>query len=89
MYGNTGVFIVDYFGFLIQEIIKKIRLGFSDLKPFYNEIKRFGGEGGIRTLEGLASLQVFKTCAFNRSATSPKLDTEVCILLWGLEINHF
>ena len=30
-----------------------------------------GGEGGIRTLEGLAPLAVFKTAAFNRSATSP------------------
>ena len=31
----------------------------------------FGGEGGIRTLEGVATLPVFKTGAFNRSATSP------------------
>ncbi len=30
-----------------------------------------GGETGIRTLEGLASLLVFKTSAFNRSAISP------------------
>ena len=30
-----------------------------------------GGEGGIRTLEGLSTLPVFKTGAFNRSATSP------------------
>ena len=30
-----------------------------------------GGEGGIRTLEGRESLPVFKTGAFNRSATSP------------------
>ena len=30
-----------------------------------------GGEGGIRTHEGLAPLPVFKTGAFNRSATSP------------------
>ena len=33
---------------------------------------RDGGEGGIRTLEGLAPLAVFKTAAFNRSATSPR-----------------
>jgi hypothetical protein len=32
---------------------------------------RHGGEGGIRTLEGRESLPVFKTGAFNRSATSP------------------
>ena len=30
-----------------------------------------GGEGGIRTLERVAPLPVFKTGAFNRSATSP------------------
>ena len=31
-----------------------------------------GGEGGIRTHEGLSPLPVFKTGAFNRSATSPE-----------------
>ncbi len=31
-----------------------------------------GGEGGIRTPEGFNPLPVFKTGAFNRSATSPK-----------------
>ena len=30
-----------------------------------------GGEGGIRTHEGRKPLPVFKTGAFNRSATSP------------------
>ena len=35
-----------------------------------------GGEGGIRTHEGLAPLPVFKTGAFNRSATSPALANE-------------
>ena len=34
----------------------------------WNEI---GGWGGIRTHEGLAPLPVFKTGAFNRSATYP------------------
>src|ERR1700684_1761272 len=32
-----------------------------------------GGGGGIRTHEGLSSLPVFKTGAFNRSATPPGL----------------
>jgi hypothetical protein len=32
-----------------------------------------GGGGGIRTHEGLASLPVFKTGAFIRSATPPSL----------------
>jgi hypothetical protein len=31
----------------------------------------FGGEGEIRTHERVAPLPVFKTGAFNRSATSP------------------
>ena len=31
----------------------------------------FGGGGGIRTHERLAPLTVFKTVAFNRSATPP------------------
>jgi hypothetical protein len=35
------------------------------------KIRGFGGEGGIRTHEGLSPLPVFKTGAFNRSATSP------------------
>ena len=30
-----------------------------------------GGWGGIRTHEGLSPLLVFKTSAFNRSATHP------------------
>ncbi len=30
-----------------------------------------GGEGGIRTLEPLAGLTVFKTVAIDHSATSP------------------
>ena len=30
-----------------------------------------GGEGGIRTLEGLTPLTVFETAPFNHSGTSP------------------
>ena len=33
-----------------------------------------GGEGGIRTLETLSRLAVFKTAAINHSATSPRAD---------------
>ena len=33
-----------------------------------------GGEGGIRTHERVAPLLVFKTSAFNRSATSPRIN---------------
>ena len=42
-----------------------------------------GGEGGIRTLEGLAPLAVFKTAAFNRSATSPRNEIEHLIEYYG------
>ena len=41
----------------------------------YNDLlKGSGGWGGIRTHEGLAPLPVFKTGAFNRSATHPHRD---------------
>ena len=33
----------------------------------------YGGETGIRTLEGRTPLTVFKTAAFDRSAISPKI----------------
>ena len=33
--------------------------------------KGYGGGGGIRTLDGLSPMPVFKTGAFNRSATPP------------------
>jgi len=32
-----------------------------------------GGEGGIRTPDSLATIPVFETGAFNRSATSPHI----------------
>src|SRR5262249_49973029 len=35
-------------------------------------LRRIGGGGGIRTPETLAGLTVFKTAAFNRSATPPR-----------------
>ena len=38
---------------------------------YLRESSETGGWGGIRTHEGLAPLPVFKTGAFNRSATSP------------------
>ena len=44
-----------------------------------------GGEGGIRTHEALASPPVFKTGAFNRSATSPFESTQA--LTWILAGN--
>ena len=43
-----------------------------------------GGEGGIRTLEGRESLPVFKTGAFNRSATSPRRESRAVRPYLGL-----
>ena len=40
-------------------------------QKFLKILKYNGGEGGIRTHERVAPLLVFKTSAFNRSATSP------------------
>ena len=40
-------------------------------QKFLRDSKFDGGEGGIRTHERVAPLLVFKTSAFNRSATSP------------------
>ena len=40
-------------------------------QQFLKTLDYNGGEGGIRTHERVAPLLVFKTSAFNRSATSP------------------
>ncbi len=48
--------------------------GDSPAGPAYEHLLMLelsGGGGGIRTREGLASLPVFKTGAFDRSATPP------------------
>jgi hypothetical protein len=39
--------------------------------PSVASVRSPGGEGGIRTHDPLAGTPVFKTGAFNRSATSP------------------
>ena len=69
---------------LISEMLKKITfililniLSFSayadnhDFEIWLKNLIFNGGEGGIRTHERVAPLLVFKTSAFNRSATSP------------------
>ena len=50
--------------------VKKISTRIKFLK-FLKNSNSNGGEGGIRTHERVAPLLVFKTSAFNRSATSP------------------
>ena len=41
--------------------------------PERENVRLVGGGGGIRTHETLSGLTVFKTVAFNRSATPPTL----------------
>ena len=53
---------------LLIKVLIKIQF-----QKFSKNLKFNGGEGGIRTHERVAPLLVFKTSAFNRSATSPKL----------------
>ena len=56
--------------------INQVRLRFNTLSNFANhgifQLGRVLGGGGIRTLETLTGLPVFKTGTFNRSATPPE-----------------
>ena len=47
---------------------------------YLKNLKFNGGEGGIRTHERVAPLLVFKTSAFNRSATSPLINQQYLLL---------
>ena len=55
-------------------------------RNFLKFLKFNGGEGGIRTHERVAPLLVFKTSAFNRSATSP--ENKLLYLLLSKKINN-
>ena len=51
------------------------------LQKYLKILNYNGGEGGIRTHERVAPLLVFKTSAFNRSATSPKNENQTFLIL--------
>jgi hypothetical protein len=51
----------------------KIPQNFTQKNSDEEKILQRGGGGGIRTPETLSGLTVFKTAAFNRSATPPLL----------------
>ena len=51
---------------------------------WYVVVKVSGGGGGIRTLDGLSPMPVFKTGAFNRSATPP--DSKNVCFTWVREL---
>ncbi len=48
------------------------RLGKAQEFYQFKEQGKYGGRGGIRTPDGLAPMPVFKTGAFNHSATRPQ-----------------
>ena len=56
----------------ISNVGPKINVS-GDLKGSRRKPGLVGGGGGIRTHETLSGLTVFKTAAFNRSATPPEL----------------
>ena len=59
--------ILNFYNFnIVNKSIDK-----NKISVFLKSTKYNGGEGGIRTHERVAPLLVFKTSAFNRSATSP------------------
>ena len=60
--------ILSYYHYNIVKKKKLIKIRFQ---KYLKVTKYNGGEGGIRTHERVAPLLVFKTSAFNRSATSP------------------
>ena len=43
----------------------------ADLLGFEETSRLYGGEGGIRTLEGFNPLHAFQACSFSHSDTSP------------------
>ena len=57
-------------------------------RDFVEPLASIGGEGEIRTRDRIAPMPVFKTGAFNRSATSPYLNNQLvtviiaCFSLW-------
>ena len=53
-----------------NNIVEK-KIDKNKISKIFKNFKFNGGEGGIRTHERVAPLLVFKTSAFNRSATSP------------------
>ena len=61
---------------------------FRQKKPCKNRVLSsiYGGEAGIRTLGGDQPSTVFKTAAFDRSATSPKDGYDILIVV---KINRF
>ncbi len=46
----------------------------AELVEFGETERLYGGEGGIRTLEGFNPLHTFQACSFSHSDTSPILN---------------
>ena len=78
MYENSLLWVITLF---LKELQRAHRGIAATAAVAVNQtgILRQGGGGGIRTHETLSGLTVFKTAAFNRSATPPKL-SPYCIV---------
>ena len=60
-----------------EDMVRQFRGYLADsVKQGLGSLEETGGEGGIRTPEGLAPLPVFETGPFNRSGTSPDWDRQ-------------
>lgn len=51
---------------------------------FFNEFRglacfKYGGEGGIRTLDTISCIHTFQACSLSHSDTSPYLDDTLCL----------
>ena len=72
-HGSIGCSADRAIGLGIKALFNPIDRGLRGISQLLNSslIIMTGGEGEIRTHEGREALPVFKTGAFNRSATSP------------------
>ena len=62
-------------------LLNSISASNNEFDIWLKNLKFNGGEGGIRTHERVAPLLVFKTSAFNRSATSPRTKLTIFITI--------
>ena len=67
---NDVIRCIDFDFICLETRFRRKKL-IGPIQKSLKSLKINGGEGGIRTHERVAPLLVFKTSAFNRSATSP------------------
>ena len=75
-FGDFGVAVFGERGMAGNYSLNAARAGHRRPSARPLQCEKRGGGGGIRTLEALSSLAVFKTAAFNRSATPPSCSVQ-------------